>query len=200
MPARWNPSKALLSVVLLQVGAPFAGELTIRARIEAQRAIERVYYSHQNGATLPFDQAVPEQLLDKKVRLYLKQSAALEKLWKAPITAEALRREMERIAQDTRMPERLRELYAARGNDPVLIQECLVRPVLADRLARSYFSRDRRIHAEARRDAEDLHGRIASGVWGGGGLVTGGRYDPVTDTWRATTTVNWPFSATGPAV
>ena len=38
------------------------------------------------------------------------------------------------MAQHTRQPEVLRELFAALGNDPFVIAECLARPVLAERL------------------------------------------------------------------
>src|SRR5206468_703913 len=36
----------------------------------------------------------------------------------------------------TKQPEVLRELFAALGNDPFVIAECLARPVLAERFAR----------------------------------------------------------------
>ena len=41
---------------------------------------------------------------------------------------------MDRMAQHTKQPEVLRELFAALGNDPFVIAECLARPVLAERL------------------------------------------------------------------
>ena len=41
---------------------------------------------------------------------------------------------MDRMAQNTRQPEVLRELFEALGNDPFVIAECLARPVLAERL------------------------------------------------------------------
>ena len=56
-----------------------AGELSFRDRVAAQEAIERVYYSHQIGADKPFEEAVPRELLERKVVKYLKQSAALER-------------------------------------------------------------------------------------------------------------------------
>ncbi len=117
-----------------------AAGLTFEQRVEAQRAIERVYYSHRIGAHRSFAEAVPRRLLEKKVRTYLRESAALDRIWSSPITAEALRREMARIEAGTRMPERLTELYAALGNDAFLIQETLVRASLADRLTRSFLA------------------------------------------------------------
>lgn len=139
-----------------------AFDLTFERRLEAQAAIERVYYSHQIGVTLPFDQAVTREILEKKVRNYLKQSVALDRYWHTPVSGEMLRAEAQRIARGTRMPERLSELYAALGDDPLLIQECLVRPVLVDRLARAFFSGDQRFHDAERRQADNLREELAA--------------------------------------
>ena len=54
--------------------------------LEAEEAIERIYYSHQIGATRPFKEAVPRELLESKVRTYLKQSVVLEQFWSTPVT------------------------------------------------------------------------------------------------------------------
>ena len=96
-----------------QLQQPDISELSFEERVDAQAAIERIYYSHQLGTTKAFEEAVPRHVLEEKVRRYLQQSVALEKFWETPITAEMLRREMERMAQGTRMPERLAEIYNA---------------------------------------------------------------------------------------
>src|SRR5712671_641023 len=119
-----------------------ARDLTFEDRVNAQEAIERVYYSHQIGATKPFEEAVPRAVLEDRVRTYLKESVALETYWKTPITAQALTRELERMTRHTRLPDRLREIDSALGNDPQLLLECLARPALADRLARNFFAFD----------------------------------------------------------
>ena len=75
--------------------------------------------------------------LEKKVADYLRKSQALEDYWQRPITAEQLQAEMDRMAQHTKQPEVLRELFQALGNDPFVIAECLARPVLAERLFNS---------------------------------------------------------------
>jgi N-acetylneuraminic acid mutarotase len=245
-----------------------ARDLTFEERVKAQRAIERIYYSHQIGATAAFEKAVLSEVLEKKVRTYLKQSAALERIWKTPVTAEALRREAERIAKSTRFPDRLHEIYAALGNDGFLIEECFARPALVDRLSRRFFASDERlgkapirswdawwaanqamfsasaVHAVAsdrnmppdpsgahgpwsldaslypipspamdlfstgdiwdngilddlltfRSDAKAVWTGSVMIVWGGGfpAVNTGGRYDPLTDTWLSTSTLNAP--------
>ena len=82
-----RPSVSLILAVVVGLGASAvqARDLTFAERVRAQQAIERVYYSHQVGATRPFDEAVPGAVLEKKVRTYLGQSAALEKYWHTPV-------------------------------------------------------------------------------------------------------------------
>src|SRR2546428_13816723 len=131
-----------ITAILPQGAAAQPHRLTFEQRVRAQEAIERLYYAHQIGATRPFEEAVPGAVLEKKVRAYLKQSVALDTYWRTPVTSGMLRREVERMAANSRMPERLRQLYAVLGNDPFLILESLARPALVDRLARNFFAYD----------------------------------------------------------
>src|SRR5262245_8521211 len=138
-----------VALVLLAVNPASAVErleqaptLTFEERVRAQEAIERVYYFHQTGATAPFEAAVPHVLLEDKVRNDLMQTGARERYGNPPVTGQMLDREVERIARETRMPERLRELHRALGDDPFLIRECLARQVLVDRLSRNFFAFD----------------------------------------------------------
>jgi len=71
--------------------------------------------------------------LEKKVTDYLHNSQALEDHWHRPLTSEQLQAEMDRMAQHTKQPEVLHELFDALGSDPFVIAECLARPVLAER-------------------------------------------------------------------
>ncbi len=111
--------------------------LTFAERLDAQRAIERVYQSGRIGSTRPFEAAVPAALIERKVRASLLRSAALEAQG-SPLTAAALRGELERIAANTRFPERLQAIYAALHDDSFLIQETFVREALAGRLAQGH--------------------------------------------------------------
>ena len=145
-------------------GVVAARELTFEDRVRAQEAIERVYYSHQIGATKPFTEAVPRDVLERKVRTYLKQSVALERFWFTPVTSEMLEREVERMVRQSRMPERLVELGQALGNDEFLIRECLARPVLVARLTHSFYGSDQRYHAERRSEIDALRSRLVVGT------------------------------------
>jgi N-acetylneuraminic acid mutarotase len=137
--------------------------LTLEERLQAHEAIQRVTYSHQIGATLAFEEAYPRELLEAQVRDTLKLSDALDRYWHAPVTSAALRAEMERIARQTRLPERLQEIYSALGGNSLLIEECFARASLVSRLTRSFFARDQRIHGAQRAKAEALRDRIVRG-------------------------------------
>jgi hypothetical protein len=152
-----------LGALVASTEKTLARDLTFEDRVKAQEAIERVYYSHQVGAMKPFAEAVPPARLELKVRTYLKQSAALERFWRTPVTAEMLGQELLRMASATRMPDRLRELEAALGDDPFLIQETLARPVLVDRLTRNFFATDATLHDKERREADALREDLAQG-------------------------------------
>src|SRR5205085_3689807 len=110
---------------------------------------EEVYRRHRIWAKERLDpkpslDAVMSQAqLEKKVADCLRNSQALEDYWQRPITAEQLQAEMDRMAKNTKQPEVLRELFAALGNDPFVIAECLARPVLTDRLIADLSALDR---------------------------------------------------------
>ncbi len=141
-----------------------AHDLTFEERVAAQEAIERVAYAHQIGAQRPFAEAVPRAVIERKVQSFLEQSDALERFWHTTIDEDALRDEWQRIERQSPFPDRLREIYAALGNDARLIGECFVRPVLTQRLTRSFFEGDERIHGAARRRAEALRADLHAGA------------------------------------
>lgn len=199
------------------------GPLTFQERVSAQTAIERVAWSHRIGATSPFEEAVPRGVIERKVREYLRLSDAVEEA--TPITARMLDLEIERIEASTRFPERLREIYAALGHDPLRILECVARPALVSRLARSLEACGDEgappvvpgpldacppdawnpISGSGAPSARTGHVAVWTGsemiVWGGYAspvyLGTGGVYDPVLDAWHPTTDVGAPTGRTG---
>jgi N-acetylneuraminic acid mutarotase len=129
---------AVASIAASMVPNTSARDLTFEERVLAQEAIERVRHSHLVGSRRSFEQAMPREAIESKVRAYLEHSEALETIGHTSVTAAMLEKEMARIAKGSRMPERLRELYAALGNDPVLIAECIARPALVARLTQSF--------------------------------------------------------------
>ena len=134
--------------------------LTLADRVAYQRAIEEVYWRHRiwpkerPDPKPSLDAVMPSAQLEKKVEDYLRNSEALEDYWQKPISAEQLQAEMERMAQRTKQPEVLRELFEALGNDPFVIAECLARPALSERLVTNLYAHDQRFHGELRQRAE----------------------------------------------
>lgn len=160
---------AFLPLVVLAAAAAssrpaLARDLTFEERVRAQEAVERVYYSHQIGATRRFEEAFPRTALERKIRTVLAKSAALETFWNTPITGVMLRDETLRIARQTRLPERLQEIYDALGGDPLLFQETVARATLVDRLLRGFYAGDPALHAAARAEAEALRARLLAGT------------------------------------
>ena len=114
--------------------------LTFAERVAYQRAIEEVYWRHRiwpkerPDPKPSLDAVMSQAQIERKVHDYLRKSQALQDYWQQPITSEQLQAEMNRIAKHTKQPEVLRELFQALGNDPLVIAECLARPMLAERL------------------------------------------------------------------
>src|SRR6266567_1894862 len=94
-------------------------ELSFADRVTYQRAIEEVYWRHRiwpaerTDPKPALDAVMPPAEIEKKVEDYLLNSQALEDYWRQPLTAEQMQAEMERMAQHTKQPEVLRELFAA---------------------------------------------------------------------------------------
>src|SRR5438270_768748 len=91
---------------------------------------------------------------------------------------------MDRMAQLTKQPEVLRELFAALGNDPFVIAECLARPVLAERLIRN-FDASHQEPLESRRGGAHRNKYMLP-------AISNGPNGCVDDTWTATSTTNAP--------
>src|SRR6266436_374651 len=123
--------------------------LTFAERVEYQRAIEDVYWRHriwpkENPDPKPaLNKVMSQTQLEKKVEDYLYDSQVLEDNRQRPLTAQQLQAEMDRMAQHTRQPEVLNELFEALGNDPFVIAECLARPVLSERLVADLSAQDK---------------------------------------------------------
>ena len=127
-------------VVLVCLSTAQARVLTFEERVEAQRAIERVEWAHriwpaENPQSKPaLEEILTEQALRRKVADSLRASAAFERTFDRRLSSAELQAELDRMALETRQPEKLAEIFSALGNDPSLIVECLVRPVLVERM------------------------------------------------------------------
>jgi len=166
--------------------------LTHADRVAYQRAIEEVYWRHRiwpkerPDPKPSLDEVMSSVQLEKKVEDYLRNSQALEDYWKEPLSAEQLQAEMERMAQHTKQPEVLRELFGALGNDPFVIAECLVRPALSERLVMSLHA----THVKA----GVLKPKVMAATTANYALpvISGDAPGCTDDTWTATSTTNAP--------
>ena len=158
----------LTAAILLAPGTPeqsSSSRLSFEQRVEAQRAIERVYWKHriwppENAAEKPpLEKVLSDEALRARVTRSLKLSSALESVWGRPIGGDQLQAELRRMATASRAPELLRELFQALNNDPHRIAETLARPALAERLARNAYAQDERFHGALRRRAEAALGK-----------------------------------------
>ncbi len=142
---------AVLVAGLFAASRGQARELTFEDRVNAQRAIEQVYWNHriwpkENPGRKPSLAAVmSNEAIRAKVDDYLRKSKALETIWQRPVSAEQLQAELNRMARGSRDPLVLQELFDALHGDALLIAETLVRPLLVDRLARNWFASDERL-------------------------------------------------------
>ena len=178
--------------------------LTFEERVAYQRAIEDVYWRQRiwpntnAGPKPPLDEVMSQAQLEKKVEDYLRNSQALEDYSQRPITSEQLQDELDRMAQHTKQPEVLREIFGALDNDPFLIAECLARPVLSERLLANFG------HAKDPSDsvlprAEKQMPKLMTGASANYTLPTipDAPNGCVDNTWIATSTINAPDGRPG---
>jgi N-acetylneuraminic acid mutarotase len=175
--------------------------LTFAERVAYQRAIEDVYWRHR---IWPKERPDPKPSLDaviswvqleEKVDDYLRNSQALEDYRLQPLSAEQLQAEMERMAQHTRQPEVLRELFEALGNNPYVIAECLARPVLSERLVTNFYQeQDKEPLGSWRAKAKDQVSQVMVATTANYTLptISDGVSGCTDDTWTATNNINAP--------
>ncbi|HEX4823302.1 MAG TPA: MopE-related protein [Candidatus Polarisedimenticolaceae bacterium] len=142
--------------------------LTLDERVTAQKAIEQVYWSHRiwpkenPGTKPPLSEVTPDSVIRARVEDDLRKASALENLWGRSISAAEIQFELNRMASETRDGAMLRELFVALHDDPALIGECLVRPILVDRAVRYLYDQDDRFGGDDRRRVNRLYAGLVS--------------------------------------
>jgi N-acetylneuraminic acid mutarotase len=198
------PHCIILAVVL--AGSVPAHDLPLTQRVEAFRAVQRVYHAHQIGNTTAFEDAVPWSASETQVLATLNVDA----------TPEELAREAERIRRNTKNPAMLREIERALGNDETLFAEIVARRTLGSRVAESDAGTD----ATCAGDNSWLPGALEglrerarhTAVWTGTHLLvwggehesegssyvigSGAKYDPATDAWSRLSNSGAPTART----
>lgn len=195
------------------LGKPSSATLTFAERLAYQWAIEEVRWGHriwpkENPRPKPPLQAIiSAREIEQKVKDYLRKSQLIANERGRPITASELQAEMGRMAKHTKQPDVLRELFAALGNDPFVIAECLARPIIAERLVGEFTSGAK--HASFRAKSRNPAARLIGGSkwifdYPQDDIATNlnnaayklpeitAPLDCADDTWTPTTTVNAP--------
>ncbi|MEE8412185.1 MAG: hypothetical protein V3S47_06750 [Acidobacteriota bacterium] len=159
----------VLVVVFWLVAPAFAAKEPTRnidQLVDCFRAVEEVRWQHRTwpesnpGPKPALGEVLSETEIRARVQRTLRGAQALELYWNRPITGVQLQAEIDRMASETRRPERLAELWAALDNDPQQIAECLALPLLTDRLLHSHYAFDPRLH-------RDIRARAASALQSG---------------------------------
>jgi N-acetylneuraminic acid mutarotase len=201
------------SITAEMVFRPTVAGLTFAERVAYQYAIEEVYWRHRiwpkdnPGPKQPLDAVISREQIEKKVTEYLRKSQFVTDQRGSPISANELQAEIDRMANHTKRPEALRELFESLGSDPLVIAECLARPTVAERLVSELMTdtADTSFRAKSRNPAAGLvgnstgsfdfaHDDIAANLDKPGyklrEISVAG--DCADDTWTPTTTVNAP--------
>ena len=119
-------------------------------------AVERIRDSHRTGGGRSFAERYPHQVWLSRADDIVRKTRCLAERYGVEVGDEALTRELARMLRESQDPDRLQELLDALGNDPVLVKECLVRPVLVERLLRRRVAWDAELQAQAREAAARL--------------------------------------------
>jgi len=145
---------ALLALGALTMTASTSGAqepLDFEQRVACQRAIEDVRWQHRiwpEASLSPkprLADVLPAEAIERNVERTMLLSGALDAYWDRPVSASALAAELGRIFRGTRAPKQLDHLARALDRNGYLLAECLARPLLVGRLARSYFEADERL-------------------------------------------------------
>ena len=162
---KWNVNPSRLAVLLLALCPSAASwatgdgieanRLTFEERVACELSIQAVYARHRDQQSVAVDdQARREAQARRTVERRLRMDRALREVWNMRLTPQVLSAELERIGRDTRRPDMLAELIEALDHDPVLLGECLARPLITDRRFHPLYQYDAEIHATTRRAAE----------------------------------------------
>lgn len=124
------------------------------ARCADRASIERVYHTHRLGTKQPFEQAMPQALIEQVVRQDQHKETVLKKVYGMEITPAMVAAEVERINTTTRAPEVLAEIKHALADDAARFAATMARPILVERELRQRFDNDGKLHAAQRREAD----------------------------------------------
>jgi hypothetical protein len=155
--------KRVLAIAAFLLTHSLARAVDFTAQCADRSALERVYHAHRTGTKEPFEQAMPQALLERLVREDMRKEAVLRKVYALEITPATLAAEVQRIDTTSRAPEMLAEIKHALGDDAERFAHTMARPILVERELRSRFDNDDRLHAEKRHEAVRARASLRAG-------------------------------------
>lgn len=150
---------SLALLVILAGGSP----LSVVARVDYERAVERARYQFVIGNTRPFDEVYPRSLFEKRVQREIAEERVLKKVFGLAVTPKLLDQELDRIEKSTKAPDQWEAIKKTLKNDRRLIEEVFCRPLLVDRALRAKFAFDQRIHADPHQKAREARAAFLEG-------------------------------------
>ncbi len=161
----------LSAVLLLAPGLPSAApgrpqsppRTLTRAEVAAgMAALERVRNRHRLGSEDHFERRFPLETWVERSREMARKTDCLASRFGVVVDDAALSRALHRVLSSTQDAAMLEEMLDALGRDPVLIKECLIRPLLVERLLVERVAWDPEIQAEPRWRARSLAAELGS--------------------------------------
>lgn len=134
--------------------------LDLEQRIACQTVIEdlawskRIWPAENPTPKPPRSQVLSDAAIRAKVESSLRMENALAEHYGQRLDAKALQIELNRMARNSRAPDVLEERFAALGNDPLRVAECLAKPELVKRRLHDAYESDAKQHAATRERAE----------------------------------------------
>lgn len=139
--------------------------MSLDERVACELSIQAVYARHRDESEPSVeDQVRQEARARKTTERRLAMDRALSEVWNMRLTPEVVAGELDRIGRDTRRPDMLAELIEALNHDPVLLGECLARPLITERRFHLLYQHDAEIHASTRMAAEAGREALVHGI------------------------------------
>ena len=136
----------LFALLLFTLAFPFAhGEAENRSSydrwVDDLWTIEDVYWqnriwpSSNPGPKPDLTEVLDREVIDARARRVLNILDEVKERWNLSVDAHRLQLELDRLAANTRAPNRLEQLFAALDHDPLRLARALALPTYANRLA-----------------------------------------------------------------
>ncbi len=153
----------VVSLVVSFLTASGGVPLSVSARLDYERAVERTRYQFVIGNTRPFDEVYPRSVFEKRVQREAAEERVLKNVFGLAVTPKLLDQELDRIEKSTKAPDQWEAIKKTLKNDRRLIEEVFCRPLLVDRALRAKFAFDQKIHAVPHQKAREARAAFLEG-------------------------------------